>query len=91
MSKKKIFISVLILCFLLFFIFLFIKYKAVDKIDNKNNEIDGAYIPDLLSIEEKAQFDIPENIKVQAFRGADKEIKAYKIIKNDWDLVPGTK
>ena len=87
MSKKKIFIFALILCFLLFFIVLFVEYKKIDKVDNINNEVVKSSEPDILSVEEKAKFDIPADVKVQAFRDADNNIKAYKIIRNDWDMV----
>jgi len=86
--KKIIIISLITLLFFLIIVGVLIFKKNQINQNNESNLEEKIFVPEFLSTEEKIKLEIPAEAKIQAItRDPEGEIKVYRVMKNDSDIV----
>ncbi|MFA5024364.1 MAG: hypothetical protein WC523_05375 [Patescibacteria group bacterium] len=89
-NKKIIIISALILlAIIVFLLIIFLNKEMKSKtVDREKTTSSTPFKVEFLSNQEKTQLGIPTDLKIQSLkRGPKNELVAYKIIKNDADII----
>lgn len=91
MNKKKaiiILISSVILLIVLFFVLILFKSDQQVKTGINSDLSSEIFTPEFLTDEEKLEFDLATDLKIQAVsRNSSGEVMVYKIIRKDSDIV----
>lgn len=91
-KKKIIIIGSVVLAIILITLSVYLYKKNQSRLAIEDGAKTVVFIPEFLSSEEKTKLEIPVETKIQAVkRDADGEIKVYRIIKSDADIVDPAK
>jgi uncharacterized protein YneF (UPF0154 family) len=93
LDKKKLMIIIpAILIILIIVIGFFIYKKNQEKNIQGEKKVEKVFVPEFMSTEEKTKLQIPVETKIQAVtRDANGDVKVYRIIRNDSDVIDPAK
>lgn len=90
MLKNKKILLLGLLGLIIVLLFLILRPKKTPGIDLTNNPmgVGSSYQPELMSLEEKSQFNLPAESKIQVLkRDSGNQVEVYKIIRSEADLI----